>query len=258
MTIIVQVAMKRINFLSNKISGKRSYLCVLFIFMMLLSLCCTSIVSASTKAEPDLVSLNKKVSGVLTKDNLQFFYIKTDNKDVNYDFVLKNNASSESSNFSVLKIRITVAQFHSNGEYQYDDFLINDWVDPTKSRTLKKTLKLKKNTKYIIELCPFYYEDTPFTLTVNQTPKIPSVKKIEGKKAKISVQLSKVSSANGYEIAVKKKGGIWKTYKTKKNSYTIKKLSSKKIYSVKVRSVYKINNQKHYSAWSSVSKVKTQ
>lgn len=249
--------MSKIQLILKKTLGRLPRLCIIFVAAMLLSVCCAGRVSASTVAEPDPVPLNEEVSGVLSQDRNQYYYIQTDDKDVNYEFVLKNNSPGDSRNFSLLMIEITVAQFHNNGKYEYEDYLINEWEDPTRSRTYKQTLTLKKNTKYIICLHPFYYEDTSYTLAVYQTARTPEIKKTTSKKTQVTVQFSKASSASYYEVAIKKKGGSWKTYTTKKNAYTFKKLGSKKTYSVRVRSVRKINGKKHYSAWTSISKIKT-
>ena len=83
----------------------------------------------------------------------------------------------------------------------------------------------------------------------------PALKKVTPKKGKVVVQFSKTQIAKSYEIAVKKQGGSWKTYKTKKNTYTIKNLKSKKQYSIRVRSMCTVNGTKKYSAWSKTKKV---
>lgn len=249
--------MKKLKTIASKLSYKSVYLSMIFVFALFFAVCNANHVAASTQAEPDPMPLNEKISGVLTGYDPQYFYITTDNKDVNYEFVLTDTASSESKNFSVLNIKIIVAKYRSDGEYVYEDHLIDQWVNPSKSRTYKQTLKLKKNTKYIIALSAFYAEDTPYTFAVYQTAKTPKIKETTGKNKQVTVQISKVSSASYYEVAIKKQGGSWKTYKTKKTSYTFKKLSSKKTYSVRVRSVRTINGKKHYSAWSSIKKVKT-
>lgn len=236
---------------------KKICICMIFVVALLLSVCSVVHVSASTVAEPEFLPFDKTVSGVLSKDTSEYYYITTDSKNVNYEFVLKNNASSESSNFSILHISIVVTKFRSDGSYDVSDFLIDTWVDPTVSRTFKQTIELEKNTKYIIRVKPFYYEDTPYTLSVYQTSKTPTIKKTSSQKKSITVKYGKVSSTSSYQVAVKKKGGSWKTYTTKNTSYTIKKLSSKQTYYIKVRSVKKINGKNHYSAWSSISKVKT-
>ncbi len=210
----------------------------------------------TSMAEPENVGLNKSVSGSLVKDTMHYYSITTDNKNVDYQVELYNDASADDPNFSMLNIRITMTAFRADGKYDSNQYLISTWVDPTKSRTFQQTLSLKKNTRYLIELKPFYYSATPYRFGVYQVSKTPVIKKVTPKKAKAKVKFTKAVAAKSYEISVKKKGGSWKTYKTKKTSYTIKKLKSKKKYSIRVRSVSVINGKKKYSAWSKVKSIK--
>lgn len=213
-------------------------------------------VRKTTMADPENIALNKSVAGALVRDTMHYYSITTDNKNVDYQFELHNDAAADDPDFSLLKINITVTAFRADGKYDYNQYLVSTWVDPQKSRTFLQTFSLKKNTRYLIELKPFYYSDTPYHFGVYQVSKTPAIKKVTPKKAKAKVKFAKVVSAKSYEIAVKKKGGSWKTYKTKKTTYTINKLKSKKKYWIRVRSVSAINGVKKYSAWSKAKTVK--
>ena len=78
----------------------------------------------------------------------------------------------------------------------------------------------------------------------------PSIKTTVGKK-KIKLVINKVTDATKYEIKVQL-GKKTKTYYTTKTTYTLKKLKSKKKYTIKIRAMKILGNQKVYS--SSVSK----
>lgn len=95
-------------------------------------------------------------------------------------------------------------------------------------------------------------------ITVKKT-KLKSVKQTNASKVKIKWKRN--TSADGYQIqyATKKSFKKAKTININKNKTiqkTIKKLKQSKKYYFRIRSVKKINNQKYYSAWSNVKKVK--
>lgn len=214
-------------------------------------------VETTTRAEPENIALNTTVAGQSVRDNAHYYSITTDQKNVDYEFSLVNDTPSEHRNFSVMYLQITVAAYRADGKYEDKDYLFpGTMVDPAKNRTFTKTMSLKKNTRYIIQLLPFYPMATPYRFAVNQVSKTPVLKKVTAKKGKAAVKFTKVFSAKSYEIAVKKQGASWKTYNTKKNTYMLKKLKSKKKYSIRVRSVCNVNGAKKYSAWSKVKKIK--
>lgn len=211
----------------------------------------------TTMAEPEEIALNTNVAGALEDGGMHYYSITTDSKDVDYEFVLVNDTPSSHPKLSLMKIELIVAPFRADGKYDRDQYVITStWVDPSVARTYNRTLSLKKNTKYLIQLTAFFYETTPYHFAVYQKSKTPTLKKVTAKKSSAKVTFTKAATATSYEVAVKKQGGSWKTYKTKKNTYTIKKLKSKKKYSVRVRSVCSVNGTKKYSAWSKVKKIK--
>lgn len=83
-----------------------------------------------------------------------------------------------------------------------------------------------------------------------------SVKKLSAGKKKAKIRFSPIKiSGIAYQISYKTGKGKWKTKSTKKTSYTISKLSSKKKYSVRVRGYKKINGKTYYGRWSAVRTV---
>lgn len=74
----------------------------------------------------------------------------------------------------------------------------------------------------------------------------PTIKTTVGKK-KIKLVINKVTDATKYEIKVQL-GKKTKTYYTTKTTYTLKKLKSKKKYTIKIRAIKIQGNQKVYSS----------
>lgn len=88
------------------------------------------------------------------------------------------------------------------------------------------------------------------------------VQKISTGKKSITAQWKKVAGVSAYQVQIatnKKFSKNKKTFKVSKKStkVKIKKLKSKKVYYVRVRSYKKVNGKKVYSKWSTVRKVKT-
>lgn len=86
-------------------------------------------------------------------------------------------------------------------------------------------------------------------------PKKVQIKRIKAKKKKITVRWSKGQA--GYELYIKKKGSkCGKVYYCSSTSKTIKGLSSKKRYVVKVRTYEEVKGKKYYSTWSKAWTIK--
>lgn len=92
------------------------------------------------------------------------------------------------------------------------------------------------------------------TYTAPAKPVISSLK--SGKKKTLTVKWKKVSYAKGYQVAYKKKGGSYKYATTTSLSKTVKKLTSKKTYYVKVRAYKVVDGKKKYGKFSKVKTVK--
>lgn len=104
---------------------------------------------------------------------------------------------------------------------------------------------------------------TPSAQVTVVAPKATSIKSLSKGKKSFKVTWKKVSSVSGYQVQYstdkKLKKGC-KTYTVKKGSATsatIKKLSSKKKYYVRVRTYKTVAGKKVYSSWSKVKTVTT-
>lgn len=106
------------------------------------------------------------------------------------------------------------------------------------------------------------YKGTSKIITIYAVPKKQTIKKISAGKRKVKVVLKKDTKATGYQIVAAKNSKFNKGKKvlTKKGNkqitYTITKLSSKKIYYLKARSYRVISNKKYFGTWSKVKKVR--
>lgn len=99
--------------------------------------------------------------------------------------------------------------------------------------------------------------------TVVAKPAAAAVSKVTSPaKKSIKITWKKVAGVAGYEVQVATNSKFTKnkravTVKASKTSATIKKLSSKKKYFVRIRSYKVVNNKKVYSKWSKVKTIKT-
>ncbi|WP_394927460.1 fibronectin type III domain-containing protein [uncultured Robinsoniella sp.] len=80
-----------------------------------------------------------------------------------------------------------------------------------------------------------------------KSPTIKYVKKSGSNKAKVS--FGKVKGASGYQISYTANNKT-KKITTKKSSYTLKKLKSRRYYNIKVRAYVKIGSKKYYGPYS--------
>ena len=97
------------------------------------------------------------------------------------------------------------------------------------------------------------------TATFNIIPKKTAFSKVQSKKAGTAVlKWKKLKQVNGYEVqfSTDKKFRTFDTVKTGKVSVTLKKLTSKKTYYVRVRGYRNVKGGRVYGAWSKVKKVK--
>ncbi len=134
--------------------------------------------------------------------------------------------------------------------------------------TAKITVKVyKKGENKVVGECNtmlgVWKETTPDYMPTRYNPyekkrvKITSAK--SRKKKKISVSWKKMQYAAGFEVMYASNKKFTKNKKckeTKKTSITLKKLKSKKVYYVKVRSYMEKYGMKFYSKWSKAKRVK--
>lgn len=101
---------------------------------------------------------------------------------------------------------------------------------------------------------------TSATAQTEVTVKKPSKVTTTAKKTSAKVTIKKVAGATGYQIQYatnKKMTAGKKTITTKKATYSITGLKSKKTYYVRMRSYKTVNGKKVYSKWTGIKKIKT-
>ena len=123
-----------------------------------------------------------------------------------------------------------------------------------------KTFIAPYSGTYYIRIYNYSNDQYKYTVKVeNLSSKKTSLTSIKAGKASLTVKWKKVN-CDGYQIQYSTKsnfkGAKSVTVSRKKASTTIKKLSSKKKYYVRVRSYLNIDNQKAYSSWYKVKSVK--
>ena len=132
------------------------------------------------------------------------------------------------------------------------------WKYLTSKSTSRKITGLAANGSYEVKVCAVNaggqgtYSASSFCIISKTAPKL------KGKKKSIAVSVKKIKAATGYRIrySLKKNLSASKTVRTKKISYTIKKLKKKKLYYVQV-TPYKVIKGKTYWGQPVVKKVKT-
>ncbi len=171
----------------------------------------------------------------------------------------KNNPSSKSSKKNVSKLKYsTVSNKTYTGKAIKPGITVKDG-----SKTLKNgkdytlTYSANKNPgKATITIKGKGNYTGSVKKTFNIVPKAPSLKVASSKKsAKVT---TKSTGANGYviEYSLKKNMSGKKSVTITKTSGTIKKLTSKKTYYIRVRAYKTIGGKKYYSPYSSVKSVK--
>ena len=171
----------------------------------------------------------------------------------------KNNPSSKSSKKNVSKLKYsTVSNKTYTGKAIKPGITVKDG-----SKTLKNgkdytlTYSANKNPgKATITIKGKGNYTGSVKKTFNIVPKAPSLKVVSAKKsAKVT---TKSTGANGYviEYSLKKNMSGKKSVTITKTSGTIKKLTSKKTYYIRVRAYKTIGGKKYYSPYSSVKSVK--
>ena len=132
------------------------------------------------------------------------------------------------------------------------------WKYLTSKNTSRKITGLAANSSYEVKVCAVNtggqgaYSASSFCMVSKAAPKL------KGMKKSIVVSVKNIKAATGYRIkySMKKNLSASKTVKTKKLSYTIKKLKKKKLYYVQV-TPYKVVSGKTYWGEPVVRKVKT-
>ncbi|MBR4020057.1 MAG: leucine-rich repeat protein, partial [Firmicutes bacterium] len=163
-------------------------------------------------------------------------------------------------------VKLSTTKYVYNGKTKSPSIVIKDSKGNTISNANYKVTKPsgRKNVgkyTYKITFKNEYSRSKSLYLTIN--PKAPTIKTPAAAKKAMTVKWSKVSSqATGYEIMYATNSKFTKGKKTvkvtsyKTTSKKISKLTSKKIYYVKIRTYKTVKGVKYYSAWSKVKSVK--
>ena len=163
-------------------------------------------------------------------------------------------------------VKLSTTKYVYNGKTKSPSIVIKDSKGNTISNANYKVTKPsgRKNVgkyTYKITFKNEYSGSKSLYLTIN--PKAPTIKTPAAAKKAMTVKWSKVSSqATGYEIMYTTNSKFTKGKKTvkvtsyKTTSKKISKLTSKKIYYVKIRTYKTVKGVKYYSAWSKVKSVK--
>lgn len=100
-----------------------------------------------------------------------------------------------------------------------------------------------------------YWGSVTKTFTIN--PGKARWKKIKAGKKKLIAYYKSVGGGVAYQVQVRLGSGKWKTYGAgKKTIKTVKKLKSRKRYSVRVRAYRKVGGKTYYGSWSAIKKVR--
>lgn len=88
-------------------------------------------------------------------------------------------------------------------------------------------------------------------------PKKTSIRKLAASKRQLTVKYAKVSGGCRYQTGYRKNGSkTWKYTTSSSNHVSIKKLTNKKYYYIRVRAYKTVSGKKYYGAWSAAKKVK--
>lgn len=108
---------------------------------------------------------------------------------------------------------------------------------------------------FTIDYIGEYSANPSFTDSFDIVPLMGKINSAKAGKKKMTVKWKALKGGVKYQVAYRIKGA-WKTKIVAKTSVTLKKLTSKKKYSVKVRAFKDVNGKRYYGAWSVAKKVK--
>lgn len=168
--------------------------------------------------------------------------------------------------YKIKTIKIKQSEFTYNGKTKKPKLIIKDSKGktiPSKYYTVNGTKSAKNVGKYELKVVfKGNYSGTK-TLTFKINPPKTTVSKLTAKTKSLKVSITKKSSGvTGYQIQYStsksfKNAKIKTITSYKTTSYTIKKLSAKKTYYVRVRTYKTVDGKKFYSDWSSAKSKKT-
>ncbi len=152
--------------------------------------------------------------------------------------------------YSGKSIKPSVTVYDSEGKAIPDSAYTVSYANNKKIGTAKVTVSFSGDYSGVKAL----------SFTIN--PKGTRLTKLTAGKKKASVKWAKNKTVSGYEIqySLKKNMKSAKTKTAKKvktTKLTVKKLKSKKVYYIRIRTYKTVGGRKYYSSWSKVKKVKT-
>ena len=137
----------------------------------------------------------------------------------------------------------------------------------TSNRYTDKDRKLKYGTKYRYQIVPFFIQGSisakgsAAVIESTLAPKTAAISRVTAGKKSLTVKYGRISRVNGYEVYVStRRGSGYKLAATVKKgtvtTATAKRLTSRKVYYVKVRAFISTKSGKVYGAYSSPKKVR--
>ena len=191
--------------------------------------------------------LNKTKKGITWREGAEDYYkFKTSSAKASYKFILRSLDGNT--------VDVSLYDKHT-------DWVGNVRTNKAKTRVFKN---LKRNTVYYLHISTnwYYYDHAKYAFQIKEIkraikrPAKVALKKVKAGKKKVTISWKSAARAKKYQVGIRKGKGKWKTYTTSAKKKTIKKLKSKKKYSVRVRGFFKYKGKKRYGKWSKVKTVK--
>ena len=168
---------------------------------------------------------------------------------------------------SVKTIKISATSYAYNGKKKTPTVTVKDSNGKTLKNNTHYTVTYssgRKNVgtyKVVVKMKGNYSGSKTLTFKIN--PKAASVNKLTAGKKAIKVKINRsLSQSTGYQIQYSnsktfKSAKITTVKSSKTSSVTLKKLSSKKVYYVRIRTYKTVGKTKYYSDWSKYKYIKT-
>ncbi len=207
-------------------------------------------------------SIKHTYKNVITKATL------TKNGKISYKCSVCGYKSSKTTVIKRIKsVKLSATAFTYNGKVKKPSVTVKDYSGKTLKKNTDYTVSYPKSAKNVgtykavIKFKGKYSGSKTLTFKIN--PPKTSVSRLTAGKKSITVKLiKKTAQVSGYQIQYSTLKNF-KSYKTAtlskntKTTATIKKLSAKKTYYVRVRTYKMVGKTKHYSAWSGIKYKKT-
>lgn len=173
------------------------------------------------------------------------------------------NVASTTTIKRIKTIKLATTSYTYNGKVKTPTVVVKDSAGKTLKKNTDYTVKYLTNRKSIgthkvkITFVGKYSGSKTLTFAISLAKS--SVSKLTAGKKSLTVSLKKTSNVSGYQIeySTSKKFTNAKTKTTTSTKATIKGLSAKKTYYVRVRTYKTVNGKKYYSAWSTIKYKKT-